>query len=404
VVGDLLVPYRVARILSDHGPSGASPRRTVYFCPMPKPPRPVIVETMAAPEAANVPGAAGAASEKGKAPAVTPVTGKDPDGFTSAAGVRRHVEALWVALADSLPPALVWKSTTQLAEGSPVPRGYFLAGAALPGAGAVRYHLSTELWSICPGAVLDVAPSPGAYTEMIGLARLAQFVREQAARRAREEAALGALAALTSLSWADLGDRDKVSLAEFVMSAAGGQPRPMVWALPEARDLPAESARQLAVDVLIRLLSPQAPIFTEGIITPVEMISALGVDEWVRLLVLAMTSDVTPDTALHYLAWGDLGDPDRTAVIQYAEAARLSSWSAAQEAGLPEWRRVDIAARPRVEQVAAADRVLARLVGRLLNESFTPDDVVDILGPVEWNRLLERVVLGQARVEIIANS
>lgn len=403
-MGDHLVPRRVARTLCDCGPPGASPRRTVYFCPMPKPPRPVIVETPAAPEAANVPGAAGVASEKGKAPAVTPVTGKDPDGFTSAAGVRRHVEALWLTLADSLPLALVWKSTARSSEESQMPAGYFLAGATLPGAGAVRYHLSTGLWSICPGAVLDAAPAPGAYTEALGLERLAQFVREQAARRAREEAALGALAALTSLSWADLGDRDKVSLAEFVMSAAGGQPRPMAWALPEARDLPAESARQLAVDVLIRLLSPQAPIFTEGIITPVEMISALGVDEWVRLLVLAMTSDVTPDTALHYLAWGDLGDPDRSAVVEYAEAARLSSWDAARAEHPPEWRRADLAALPADERAAAADRVLARLVGAVVGEGFTPDDVVDILGPVEWSRLLERVVLGQARVEIIANS
>ena len=363
---------------------------------MPKPPRPVIVETPTAPEVVSTPGAAGAASEKGKAPAVTPVTGKDPDGFTSAAGVRRHVEALWVALADSLPPALVWKSTARSSEESQMPAGYFLAGATLPGAGAVRYHLSTELWSICPGAVLGSAPAPGAYTEMIGLARLAQFVREQAARRAREAEAETQMDLLRTLVWDDLSDYDKLSLTEFSLLTHAGASRPMIWSHAPARNLPAEQARQLAVDVLARLISPRHPSGPGGVASPTEVLGVLGAEEWVRLLVLLLRYEPAPSDELFYLTWGDLGDPDRTAVIQYAEAARLSSWSAAQEAGLPEWRRVDIAARPRVEQVAAADRVLARLVGRMLDEPFTPDDVVDILGPVEWSRLLERVVRGSA--------
>lgn len=390
-MGDHLVPRRVARILCDCGPPGAFPRRTVYFCFMPKPPRPMIVESTAATEAGGTAETLG----PGKDPAVSPVIGKDPDGFTSAAGVRRHVEALWIALADSLPLTAVWKSRARSAEESKMPSGYFLAGATLPGADFVRYHLPVELWSSCPGAVLDAAPSPGTYTEALGLDRLAQFVREQAARRAREAEALVTLDALNSLSWGDLDDRDKVSLVEFVLlNAAGGQSRPMIWARTETRDLPAASARQLAIDVLARLLAPRIPSATNGIVTPVEMISALGVDEWVRLLVLVMARDVTPEAELYYLTWGDLGDPDRSAVIEYAEAARMHGWEVARAEHPPQWRRSDAAALPAAERAAAADRVLTRLVGRLVGETFSPDDVVDILGSVEWARLLERVVYG----------
>lgn len=382
--------------------------------PTTPPPRPVIVEAPASEPAAPIDGAsveaqaAAAQMDKDKDPAAA----KDPDGFATVPEARRHVEALWMALADSLPAGSAWKArlsaSSSARAAAPATRvEYFLAGATLPGGGDVRYHLALALWDDCPGTVLASAPAAPAdslSSTNASVERMIKFCREQAQRRAREAEAETQMDLLRTLVWDDLSDHDKLSLIEFSLLAHAGASRPMIWSHAPARNLPAEQARQLAVDVLARLISPRHPSGPGGVASPTEVLGVLGAEEWVRLLVLLMRHEPAPSDELLYLTWGDLGDPDRTAVIQYAEAARLSSWSAAQEAGLPEWRRADLAARPRVEQVAAADRVLARLVGRLLNEPFTPDDVVDILGPVEWNRLLERVVLGQAHVEIVVNS
>jgi hypothetical protein len=91
-----------------------------------------------------------------------------------------HRHALWMALATYLPGS--WKSLEHEEGGPEMFDGYFIAGATLPEAGPVTYHLPSALWAVCPGMELPHAPAWDGHTPDQVVDRLIQHV-ESADRR-----------------------------------------------------------------------------------------------------------------------------------------------------------------------------------------------------------------------------
>jgi len=99
------------------------------------------------------------------------VTGETSDGFHTFNELYEHRHALWCALAANLPSGLVWKSRQHDNPETPMYEGYFIAGADLPGAGQVTYHLPERLWSVCPGRELERAPEYDGHTPAMTVER-----------------------------------------------------------------------------------------------------------------------------------------------------------------------------------------------------------------------------------------
>jgi hypothetical protein len=107
--------------------------------------------------------------------AVPVVTGQTSDGCHTFDELYDHRQALWLALASCLPEA--WKSRKHEVGGMEMFQDYFIAGATLPGAGQVTYHLPIALWSMCPGQELPHAPAYDGHTADQVVARLQTYVQ-----------------------------------------------------------------------------------------------------------------------------------------------------------------------------------------------------------------------------------
>jgi hypothetical protein len=93
-----------------------------------------------------------------------PVTEDTSDGYHTFAELYEHRHALWCAFAAHMLRGhgrgmVAWKSHAHHPTDKPCYPGHFIAGANLPGAGTVSYHLPECWWDACPGHVLPHAPA-----------------------------------------------------------------------------------------------------------------------------------------------------------------------------------------------------------------------------------------------------
>jgi hypothetical protein len=109
-----------------------------------------------------------------------PVTEDTSDGYHTFGELYEHRHALWCAFAAHMLRAhglgmVAWKSRAHHPADQPIYPGHFIAGANLPGAGQVSYHLPECWWDACPGHVLPHAPAWDGHSPSDVVSRLTAY-------------------------------------------------------------------------------------------------------------------------------------------------------------------------------------------------------------------------------------